>query len=331
MILLPLLAIVLAICIDFAFGDPKNKFHPTVWIGTIIGKLVPFSRGHSPKTEKLLGTVLTILITTLVALVFYFLNRGLDSINSIASFSYENELIVLIFSVLITGILLKTTIAIKGMESHAKIIMQALSKDDLNDARTRLSMIVKRNTKNLDKQHIISGTLESIGENTVDGITGPLFYFAIFGLAGAFVYRTVNTIDSMIGYKTEQFRNVGWFGANCDKILNYLPARITSLVMILAAMILKADWRHSLEIMRRDSSKTESPNAGYPMATLAGALGVRFEKVDHYILGDGNSELTEDHFKSAISIMKLTAILFCAIFTIPIIVILSYFGWWLHA
>jgi len=331
MILLPLLAIVLAICIDFAFGDPKNKFHPTVWIGTIIGKLVPFSRGHSPKTEKLLGTVLTILITTLVALVFYFLNRGLDSINSIASFSYENELIVLIFSVLITGILLKTTIAIKGMESHAKIIMQALSKDDLNDARTRLSMIVKRNTKNLDKQHIISGTLESIGENTVDGITGPLFYFAIFGLAGAFVYRTVNTIDSMIGYKTEQFRNIGWFGANCDKILNYLPARITSLVMILAAMILKADWRHSLEIMRRDSSKTESPNAGYPMATLAGALGVRFEKVDHYILGDGNSELTEDHFKSAISIMKLTAILFCAIFTIPIIVILSYFGWWLHA
>ncbi len=330
MILLPLLAVVLAICIDFAFGDPKNKFHPTVWIGTIIGKLVPFSRGHSPKTEKLWGTVLTISITTLVAVVLYFLNRGLGSINSVANFSYEAEPIVLIFSVLITGILLKTTIAIKGMESHAKIIMQALSKDNLDDARTRLSMIVKRNTKNLDKQHIISGTLESIGENIVDGITGPLFYFAIFGLAGAFVYRTVNTIDSMIGYKTEQFRNVGWFGANCDNMLNYLPARITSLVMILAAMILKADWRHSLEIMRRDSSKTESPNAGYPMATLAGALGARFEKVDHYILGDGNSELTEDHFKSAISIMKLTAILFCAIFTIPIIVILSYFGWWLH-
>ena len=330
MILLPLLAIVLAICIDFAFGDPKNKFHPTVWIGTIIGKLVPFSRGHSPKTEKLWGTVLTISVTTLVSVVLYFLNRGLGSINSVANFSYEDELIVLIFSVLITGILLKTTIAIKGMESHAKIIMQALSKDNLGDARTRLSMIVKRNTKNLDKQHIISGTLESIGENIVDGITGPLFYFAIFGLAGAFVYRTVNTIDSMIGYKTKQFRNVGWFGANCDKMLNYLPARITSLVMILAAMILKADWRHSLEIMRRDSSKTESPNAGYPMATLAGALGARFEKVDHYILGDGNSELTEDHFKSAISIMKLTAILFCAIFTIPIIVILSYFGWWLH-
>ncbi|MGQ0638967.1 MAG: cobalamin biosynthesis protein [Nitrososphaerota archaeon] len=331
MILLPLLAIVLAICIDFAFGDPKNKFHPTVWVGTIIGKLVPFSRGRSSKTEKLWGAVLTISVTTLVALVLYFLNRGLGSINSIASFSYGDELIVLIFSALITGVLLKTTIAIKGMESHTKLIMQALSKDDLDDARTKLSMIVKRNTKNLDKQHIISGTLESISENTVDGITGPLFYFAIFGLAGAFVYRTVNTIDSMIGYKTEPFRNVGWFGANCDKILNYLPARITSLVMILVAMILKADWRHSLEIMRRDSSKTESPNAGYPMATLAGALGARFEKIDHYVLGDGNSELTEDHFKSAISIMKLTAILFCAIFTIPIIVILSYFGWWLHA
>jgi adenosylcobinamide-phosphate synthase len=183
----------------------------------------------------------------------------------------------------------------------------------------------------LDRQHIISATLESISENTVDGITGPLFYFAIFGLPGAFVYRTINTIDSMMGYKTEQFRNLGWFGANCDKILNYLPSRMTSLVMVLAAMILGKNWKHSLEIMRRDSSKTDSPNAGYPMATLAGALGTRFEKIDHYVLGDGKMEFTEDHFKSAISIMKLTTVLFCIIFTIPMIVILSYLGWWLHA
>ena len=331
MILLPILAVILAVCIDFAFGDPKNKFHPTVWVGTIIGKLVPFSRGYSTRTEKLWGVVLTISITTLVAMVLYFLNLGLGSINSIANFSYEDELIVLIFSVLITGVLLKTTIAIKGMESHAKLIVQSLSKDNLDDARARLSMIVKRDTKNLDKQHIISGTLESISENIVDGITGPLFYFTFFGLPGAFVYRTINTIDSMIGYKTDLFRNIGWFGANCDKILNYLPARITSLVMILAAMILRADWKHSLEIMRRDGSKTESPNAGYPMSTLAGALGARFEKINHYVLGDGNTVLTEDHFKSAIAIMKFTAILFCITFTIPMIVILSYFGWWLHA
>ena len=327
MILLSISAVILAIVIDLVFGDPKNKFHPTVWVGTLVGKLVPLAKGHSPKLDRCAGVILTISVTALVGLVFYFLNIWLNSLELIGI----DKFVILICSIIITGILLKTTIAIKGMENHAKQIMNALLKNDLDDARSKLSMIVKRDTKNLDKQHIISGTLESISENIVDGITGPLFYFAIFGLLGAVVYRTINTIDSMIGYKTEVFRNVGWFGANCDKVLNYLPSRMTSLVMILAAMILRQNWKLSLEIMRRDSSKTESPNAGYPMATLAGALGVRFEKIDHYVLGDGKLEFTENHFKSAISMMKLTAILFCAIFTIPIIVILSYLGWWLHA
>ncbi len=329
MILTPILAVILAIIIDFAFGDPKNKFHPTVWIGTLIGKLVPFTKGHSPQTERLAGVVITISVTALVIVILYFLNLGMNSLNS-SDFNLD-ELVVTIFTVVITSVLLKTTIAVKGMENHAKLTMKALSQNNLDDARAKLSLIVKRNTKNLDRQHIISGTLESISENTVDGITGPIFYFAIFGLPGAFVYRTINTLDSMIGYKTDLFRNVGWFGANCDKILNYLPARITSLVMILAAMILRADWKRSLKIMRRDASKTESPNAGYPMATLAGALGARFEKIDHYVLGDGNLELTENHVKSAISIMKLTTVLFCVIFAVPTMVILSYLGWWLNA
>ncbi|MGI0082218.1 MAG: cobalamin biosynthesis protein [Nitrosopumilaceae archaeon] len=329
MILTPILAVILAIVIDFALGDPKNKFHPTVWIGTLIGKLVPFTKGHSPQTERLAGVVITISVTALVIVILYFLNLGMNSLNS-SDFNLD-ELVVTIFTVVITSVLLKTTIAVKGMENHAKLIMKALSQNNLDDARAKLSLIVKRNTKNLDRQHIISGTLESISENTVDGITGPIFYFAIFGLPGAFVYRTINTLDSMIGYKTDLFRNVGWFGANCDKILNYLPARITSLVMILAAMILRADWKRSLKIMRRDASKTESPNAGYPMATLAGALGARFEKIDHYVLGDGNLELTENHVKSAISIMKLTTVLFCVIFAVPTMVILSYLGWWLNA
>lgn len=329
MILTPILAVILAIVIDFALGDPKNKFHPTVWIGTLIGKLVPFTKGHSPQTERLAGVVITISVTALVIVILYFLNLGMNSLNS-SDFNLD-ELVVTIFTVVITSVLLKTTIAVKGMENHAKLIMKALSQNNLDDARAKLSLIVKRNTKNLDRQHIISGTLESISENTVDGIMGPIFYFAIFGLPGAFVYRTINTLDSMIGYKTDLFRNVGWFGANCDKILNYLPARITSLVMILAAMILRADWKRSLKIMRRDASKTESPNAGYPMATLAGALGARFEKIDHYVLGDGNLELTENHVKSAISIMKLTTVLFCVIFAVPTMVILSYLGWWLNA
>ncbi|MGI0074817.1 MAG: cobalamin biosynthesis protein, partial [Nitrosotalea sp.] len=233
-------------------------------------------------------------------------------------------------SIVLIGVLLKTTIAIKGMEKHASKIMDSISKNDLTGARVNLSMIVKRDTKNLDKQHVISATLESISENIVDGITGPLFYFSIFGLTGAFVYRVVNTADSMIGYKTEIFQNIGWFAANCDKILNFVPSRLTSLVMVFSCIMLKKDWKHSIHIMKRDGPKTESPNAGYPMATLAGALGIKFEKMEHYVLGDGNSEITERHFRSAISIMKITTILFVLLFTVPMILLLSYLGWWFN-
>ncbi len=326
MILIPIMAVLLAILVDLAFGDPRNKFHPTFWMGTLIGKFVPCIKHHNSKIEKLGGLILTICVGILVVSILYFLNLGLVNLNSVYH-NFVTTIAITIFSILVIGILLKTTIAIKGMEKHTKLIIKSLSNDNLDEARSRLSMIVKRNTKNLDREHIISGTIESISENTVDGIIGPLFYFAIFGLIGAFVYRTINTIDSMTGYKTDMFRNIGWFGANCDKILNYLPSRIASLVMVFSVMILGGDWRKSLEIMRRDGPKTESPNAGYPMATMAGALAVRFEKIDHYVLGDGNVELNETHFISAISIMKLTAVLFCIVFVFPIIILVSYMGW----
>ena len=202
--------------------------------------------------------------------------------------------------------------------------------DNLDLARTHLSMIVKRNTKNLDKNHVLSGVLESISENTVDGITGPLFYYALLGLPGAFVYRVINTADSMIGYKTDIFKNVGWFAATCDSILNYIPSRLTGIIMIISAAILQNNWRESYKIMIRDGKKTESPNAGYPMAALAGALETKFEKINHYKLGDGEIILTKEHVHSAISIMKLTSVLFFGIVSIPIISILSILGWWIH-
>ena len=217
------------------------------------------------------------------------------------------------------------------MEKHAKAVLESLDQNNLDMARTNLSMIVKRNTKNLDKNHVISGVLESISENTVDGITGPLFYFALFGLPGAFVYRVINTVDSMIGYQTDIFKNVGWFGATCDTILNYIPSRLTGLVMIISAAILQNNWKESYKIMIRDGKKTESPNAGYPMAALAGALETKFEKINHYKLGNGEIILTTEHVNSALTMMKLTSILFFGLVIIPIITILSLVGWWIHA
>ena len=324
MILESILIVLVALVIDFKFGEPSTRFHPTVLIGGMIQRLVPLTKNCIPQIQKIWGIILVIFVATIVSITFFLLQVGIDSI----PFS---PLLVFLISIAISAPLLKTTIAIRSMETHARAVIDAVEKNNLDLARTKLAMIVKRNPKDLDKNHIISGTIESVGENTVDGITGPLFYYALFGLPGAFVYRAINTIDSMIGYKTSFFRHVGWFGANCDKVLNYLPARITGFVMILSAILLRIDWKSSYQIMRQDGLKPESPNSGYPMAAMAGALGTRFEKINHYTIGNGNFELTKDHLTLAIKMMKITSILFSCIFTIPVIVTLSYLGWWIHA
>jgi adenosylcobinamide-phosphate synthase len=323
MIIESILVVAFALSIDFVVGDPKNRFHPTVWIGQLIGKLVPIAKNDSDKIEKFAGAIIVLVVSGIVTVILVLLQIGLELITV--------DIFSLIAVVVIGGILLKTTIAIRGMEKHAISVVQSLENNDIDSARDNLSMIVKRSTKNLDKNHILSGVMESVSENTVDGITGPLFYFAIFGLPGAFVYRVINTFDSMIGYKSDMFKNLGWFGANCDKILNYIPARITGLIMILSSAMLGYNWKSSYQIMKRDGTKLESPNAGYPMAALAGAIGTKLEKIDHYSIGNGELELTKQHIHSAIALMKVTSILFCGIVTIPIIIVLSYLGWWLHA
>ena len=311
-----------AILIDLIFGDPKNRYHPTAWIGTLIAKFTPLAKHQNSIFEKIGGVLIIVIISSIVILLLLSLDFGISLIFT--------DYLSLIVSVLIGAMLLKTTIAIRGMEKHAINVLESLENNNLNMARNHLSMIVKRNTTNLDKNHVLSGVLESISENTVDGITGPMFYYAFFGLSGAFFYRIVNTADSMIGYKNDLFKNLGWFTATCDTILNYIPSRLTGLIMIISAALLHNNWRHSYKIMMRDGKKTESPNAGYPMAALAGALETKFEKINHYKLGDGEIILTKQHVISAINIMKLTSILFFGIIIIPIILILSFIGWWIY-
>ena len=311
-----------AILIDLIFGDPKNRYHPTAWIGTLIAKLTPIAKHQNSIFEKIGGVLIIVIISSIVILLLLSLDFGISLIFT--------DYLSLIVSVLIGAMLLKTTIAIRGMEKHAINVLESLENNNLNMARNHLSMIVKRNTTNLDKNHVLSGVLESISENTVDGITGPMFYYAFFGLSGAFFYRIVNTADSMIGYKNDLFKNLGWFTATCDTILNYIPSRLTGLMMIISAALLHNNWRHSYKIMMRDGKKTESPNAGYPMAALAGALETKFEKINHYKLGDGEIILTKQHVISAINIMKLTSVLFFGIIIIPIILILSFIGWWIY-
>ena len=166
-------------------------------MGKLIGKSVPYAKSTNPIAEKINGIILLFLVVLLVSFLTLSFSSSLKYVESF-DFSELYKILLISVSVILVGILLKTTIAIKGMEEHASKIMSSIAKNDLDGARTQLSMIVKRDTKNLDKQHVISATLESISENIVDGITGPLFYFSIFGLAGAYLYRTVNTADSMI-------------------------------------------------------------------------------------------------------------------------------------
>lgn len=323
MIIESIMGMFLALLIDLAFGDPKNKFHPTAWIGSLVAILTPWTKNTSVSREVIYGILLVVTTTGIVLSITILLEVGLDMIRP--------ELFSFVLSLIVTSILLKITIAIKTMESYVNSIIQSIERNDLVSARGNLSMIVKRKTGNLDKNHVLSGTLESIGENIVDGITGPLFYFGLFGLPGAFVYRTVNTIDSMVGYKTNLFSNVGWFGANCDKCLNYIPSRITGFIIVLSSMITGDDWKNSIRIMKRDAQKTLSPNAGYPMSALAGALGTKFEKIGHYEIGDGSLYFTKQHVIQGIKIMKVSALLFSGLVSMPTIVMLSYIGWWIHA
>jgi len=316
MILESIVVIGFAILLDLLFGDPKNRFHPTAWIGILIGTITTRMKNENYNLEKF-GGIFIVLIPVCISIVVL---SGLDF--SIELISVES--LSILISIISGVVLFKMTIAIKGMEKHALAVLDSIQKNDLTQARTNLSMIVKRNTKNLDKNHILSGTLESLSENIVDGITGPMFYFAIFGLPGAFVYRIVNTVDSMVGYKTQMFKNLGWFGANCDNVLNYIPSRLTGLTIVLGSMLLGHDWKNCYEIFKRDGKKTDSPNAGYPMAAFAGALGTKFEKLEHYSLGTGEYEITSKKVKDAISLMKVTSLLFFGIVSIPIILLISF-------
>lgn len=322
MIIESVLVAISALGLDLAAGDPRSRYHPTAWTGRLIAALAARLKTNVARSERLGGVSLVVVPcgVSLAALAAFWYAIGLLGGGSAA----------LVVSTVAGVVLLKSTLAVRGMEKHAMDVARAVQDGDAETARGKLAMIVKRETGSLDEEHVVSGAIESIAESAVDGVTGPLFYFGLLGLPGAFLYRAVNTADSMVGYKSDMFAELGWFSAKCDTVLNYVPARITGLVMVLAAALLRLDWREAYRTMRRDCSATDSLNAGYTMAAAAGALGVKLEKIGHYTIGNG-STMSVHTIPQAVLLMKATALLFCCTVTLPMIVLLAYMGWWFHA
>ena len=304
----------LALIIDLAFGEYPDRIHPTIGIGKLITYLKVKSKNSNPKVEKTNGVLMALLIMLVVALPVFVLLFFLRQLP--APFGE-------ILYIVVGAILFKATFAISSMGQYTKPIAAALKRNDVDGARKWLPFIVRRDPKSLNERQIVSAAVESIAESTTDGITSPFFFYALFGVPGAFAYRVINTLDSMVGYKTAEYKNIGWFSAKMDTITNYVPARLTAYLMVAAAALLGEDWRESLRILQRDKHKTVSPNAGYTISAMAGALNIQLEKQGHYTLGDDHG-ISAEHIPKALRIMTLTAVLFGLIVVFPIVAIRVY-------
>ena len=310
--------LVVGITIDILVNDPPNRFHPVSWVGRLIEYFVPKlkDKRKSASREKLNGILFAIGLVVTFGVIF--------QVSIFATLHFFGSVVLIVWSILF----LKIAIAIKGMEKHIESIVDELQVNNCRNAQRKLSMIVKRDTDRLDEQHILSAMIECIGESIVDGIVSPLFYYTFLGPVGAFAYRIINTLDSMVGYKDDYYKNIGWMSAKLDTYANSVPARIAPVLIVLSAKIIGADWKNSLRILERDHNKTLSYNAGYPMATMAGALRIKLEKIGQYSLGDESERVSIAKCRAALSIMKLTTIFFCVIVSIPCIIALHLVGWW---
>jgi adenosylcobinamide-phosphate synthase len=278
--------LILAVVIDWLIGDPPNAWHPVAWFGRIAQSLERRAPRDSPRAELLYGAGVTasgIAIAALPALVIerVFVVRALARWNGdkspTTSWSW--------FGVLLAAIALKMTFAWRGLIRAGQSVQRDLETRATDNARADLCALVSRDTRELDASQLSAAAIESLAENASDSFVAPLFYYHLFGLPGGFVYRAVNTLDSMIGYRGRH-EFLGKVTARVDDVLNFIPARVTALLLVLAARFTREDARRAWRTMWRDHARTESPNAGYPMSAMAGALDVRLEKVGKYRLNE---------------------------------------------
>ncbi|HTI15946.1 MAG TPA: adenosylcobinamide-phosphate synthase CbiB [Dictyobacter sp.] len=276
-------------------GEPPAAWHPVVWYGWLIRRLEAFvpqqkyaQLGYGAGMLGIAGCLI-FFPALLVQKVLIRVERSADQ----HRFWLMRGILALI-----AGGLLKPFVALRMLADAGKVVREALEQQDLEEARQALRSLVSRDRSQLTEQQIAAAAIESLAENLSDSIAAPLFYYALLGLPGAACYRLYNTFDSMIGYHG-QYEYTGKAAAKLDDLLNFIPARLTALLLICCAPLYGGDRRNAWYVWRRDARKTESPNAGHPMSAMAGALHVRLVKIGHYTLGDAEQPLRPEHIQQA--------------------------------
>lgn len=300
----------LAVLADLFIGDPKTKLHPVVLIGMLIGWLekILLRQSDTPEQKKRKGMVLVCAVLMIIYSISVLIAVLLLSLGP--WWFFGGSIFFLVF-----------TIAPRSLAEAGIEIRECLQAGDMEKARTRVSWVVGRDTDRMDEAEVTRATVETIAENIVDGIISPLFYFFLGGFPMAMMYRAVNTMDSMIAYKNEKYIDFGYAAAKLDDVFNYIPARITALLLIVSAAILRYDWKKSAEIVRRDADKHPSPNGGYPESAVAGALHIRLGGMNYYggeehfraYMGDAQEVLAGKHIDQTIRLLYVATILFCVI------------------
>ncbi len=299
--------ILLAIALDLLIGDPRWLPHPVRAIGAFAPAVEKATRRLIPHL-RLAGVLAEIVIVGASAAAAWGAVRLAVLAHPLAS---DVVSIVIIY----------TTIAARDLAGHSLAVFAALHRDDLPLARRCVAMIVGRDTAALDAAGVSRAAVESVAESTVDGVTAPIFFAVLFGPAGAMAYRAINTLDSMFGYKDDRYFYFGWAAARLDDLANYVPARLTGPLMAAAAALLGRRAADSFRVLARDARKHESPNAGFPEAAMAGALGVQLggrnyyngEPLDKPTIGDALTDVAPRHIVWANSLMLATMLLFAGL------------------
>ena len=265
--------LLLAVLIDRALGEPPAGIHPVIAIGKMIAALERKAPWTAKRGALVYGgwlSAVTVAATWSVSVVTdHWIGR-----------------LPVLPRVLVRATLLKPTFAARALFAAVEQVRLPLERGELDQARTALQSLVSRETGALDTSLVAAAAIESLAENTSDSIVAPLLAYLVGGVPGAYMYRAANTLDAMIGYRG-RYEYLGKCAAGLDDLLNLIPARLTAVLLILGAALNGSNARHAIVTAWRDHAKTASPNAGWPMSVMAGALGVQLEKVGQYRLGDG--------------------------------------------